>query len=522
MSGQRTKAATLLLVSLVAFDACIGSDSAAPPIKAPEAKAEEKFERPPRARPAGLKSTLTSKHIRSCLYEDQLDPSEIAGLYYNVTDLVAGQVEVSRSLPFETPSSEMLGPEAFAREVRTAHIKPRSAEVITTRSLAWALGLTPSGLDVNEFLKGEGTGLLAGFYDPKTEQIVVERKGKLDAEYVVLAHEFIHAATDQAFGLPDNKFKNIIDDERLATSSLIEGDAALGEMRILSRFAPQHSVKKAVKAQVAFPEKFKADRGAGVPYLLMDTVLFPYQWGPAFVCSIYKERGWSGVNRMYSQPPTTTAQILFPERYLRREAARAPAPLSRPPRPWKLKAKGDIGAAHLKALFEAPGDVESRALSRPFSRAAAWAGGTYEVWSTITTNPGSKSRRRKSETGDTTSSIHDTEASKREQETGTEGEEIEQPYVVGVSLIEHKEHRGSLCSSMNSWYRAAFGSADHELIADRTVQYSDYKQDAVIACPKNKVILGFGPSPELARAIAGMRSDASTSASPGAPSPASS
>jgi hypothetical protein len=167
---------------------------------------------------------------------------------------------------------------------------------------------------------------------------------------------------------------------------------------------------------------------------------------------------------MYQRLPESSAQILFPDRYLDKESpAKAPA-FAKPPDSFKVSARGLLGAAHLKAMFEAPGDDEDNALSRPYARAAAWAGGRYEVW---------------------------------EKNGGYE------EYLIGVSLVEHADHRGLMCSSMHEWYEAAFTDSKRELAGDKTVEYEDDGQSAVITCERDVVRMGLGPSLEEARLAIG-------------------
>lgn len=116
----------------------------------------------------------------------------------------------------------------------------------------------------------------------------------------------------------------------------------------------------------------------------------------------------------------------------------------------------------MKSMFEAPGDVEKRALRRPLGRAASWDGGKYKLWIV---------------------------------------DDSDDESVVGVSLVEHKDHPGLLCSSMNAWYKASFFDAKPELIADRVVAYSDEYQKAIIACSGRNVRIGIAPTQELAQAV---------------------
>jgi hypothetical protein len=160
----------------------------------------------------------------------------------------------------------------------------------------------------------------------------------------VLAHEFAHAAVDQAFHPRNRGSGRLVDDSSLAIRALIEGEATLVEFRFLSRLSPLKRVKKAVRDHVDYRREFRGDRKNGVPYAIIEDLVFPYQWGLAFVCSVYKKRGWAGVNRLHKRPPLSTAEVIFPERYLKGNRPKAPPSLGKPPKPWKPYAKGTIGA----------------------------------------------------------------------------------------------------------------------------------------------------------------------------------
>jgi hypothetical protein len=457
VKGLPLEAAALGTAILLFGGACGG------PERGPVATGAPK--KPPHVAPPRVESSLSTERLRDCLYREPLAPGALDFMYYSPEDLVQDQVEEVRSLEFETPSDlDMLAPKDFDTAVEALGRSPQAREELVTRSLAWTFGLVPHGYDVNQLLRGEGAGLLAGFYDPRTERVAIEEKGKLDVEFVVMAHELTHAAADQRFGLPTSKPESILDERDLARDALVEGDAMLSELRFVSRLGRPGALDKALKAQVDFKEIFKRDRNAGVPYLLIDNASFPYQWGVAFVCSVFKKKGWAGVNRMYSHPPTTTAEILFPERYLKGEHPQKPARLGRVGSPYRLVTEGSFGAAHLKAMFDAPGDEENSALSKTLARASAWGGGRFKMWVS---------------------------------------REDDDDVVVGVSLREHRGSRGLLCDSMNRWYAAAFGNSEDELVADQTIEYADFHQDAVVTCTRSGVKLGMGPSLELARRIAG-------------------
>ena len=457
----------MALLAILVLAAC---DSTSSPPKAaassPTAGEPEEFDPLPKANPPQLESKLTPEELERCLYPKPIDIESLAGVYTSVPDLVAGQVEIARDVQFDAPAVEMLEEKAFDEAVVSAGVTIPPDERVTTKLLAWALGITPQGLNVNFFFGGQDAGLIAGFYDPRDQRIVVQKEGKLDTEYVVLAHEFVHAATDQAFDHPRKKVEPIVDDVSLATTALLEGDASLAELRVLSRLSPKKTVDKAVTAQIGFKDRFVEERDTGIPYLLIDTALFPYQSGLAFACAVFKEQGWKAIDRAYESPPTTTAQILFPDRFIEREEAIEPLDLSKPGPLWQLRDEGQIGAAHLKAMFEAPGDNETQALSRPLARAASWAGGRYQVW--------------------TVGSLNSHE------------------YAVGLSFVEHKDYEGVLCSSLDKWYRTAFGDAGGKLIGDGLVRFQGTQQDALLSCQGREVTMAFARDLRLAKPILGL------------------
>jgi hypothetical protein len=459
--SKRSCCAALAIVALAT--ACtsedpsegVGKDSA-------ETGRDVSFVAPPKVRPPRIESPLATKAVKKCLEQERVDIASLAGTYSGPISFTADQVSQTRELDLRTPSSiDIVEAEEFKRLFDGTSIKIPPKERAINRWLGWAFGYRPLGTDGSLSPPGKNDELVAGFYDPSTENIVVRLKDELDGEYVILAHELAHAAVDQAFGPPTRSRTRVIDDEALAITSLIEGDATLTELRFSSRFAAPGGMVKSIR-QILEATDLEEDRAEGFPHAILDRFVFPYRWGLTFICSVFQKRGWPGVNRIYAKPPSTTAEIMFPQRYLSGEKPRKPARLGKAPRPWKLFGSGQIGAAHLKALFEAPGDYDPAALSRPLARAAGWDGGRYEMWA---------------------------------RDLG----ELET--ILGVSLVEHEDHPGLVCSSMIEWYKAAFNYATREVIADGTVAYTDPVKTAIISCADGIVRVGIAPDKEMAAQI---------------------
>jgi hypothetical protein len=328
---------------------------------------------------------------------------------------VAREVERMRRLRFRRlPRPRYLPRPQFERRIRSELDEYPSAELAQDARALVALGAVPRGTNLKTLMKRTLPGQIAGFYDPASGELVIgssARKGLDTVERLTLAHELEHSLADQTLNLPayleDEHVPDRREDVELAALSLIEGDATL----LTEAFAIEHlSTAEALRSlgpALAAERKFKR-----LPYYLQASTVFPYEDGLTFVCRVFDRGGWKAVDRAYGNPPTTSAQIMFPERYFAREGARN-APDPQPPGGgWKLVEEQAFGAANLLWLFEAPGGVRGRRLSDARERAAAWAGGELRVFSR----------------GATT--------------------------VLGLSLVERRGER-DLCASMRAWFRAA-------------------------------------------------------------------
>ncbi|MEA2433559.1 MAG: hypothetical protein QOG54_1016 [Actinomycetota bacterium] len=427
--------------------------------------------RPPGAEkpPLGVPRHVQIPKVKTALNVDQvtpcLDKRQVVGPIYTALGPVAyaaSQVESTRELDFTIPTNVDLPDDKQFQRLYSDQPPTRRSEDFVTRRVAWALGITPHGLDADYFLRGEGSSLIAGYYDPTDGHIVVRSDGTFDDELVTLTHELTHAATDELFGFSADTRGRMIDDLALAENAVIEGDATLVAARYLSRVAAAEPMHRFIEASLG-SRAYKNQRDAGVPHVVLENFSWPYQWGLAFVCKIYRERGWTGVNRLYEHPVDDSAEIMFPDRYLNGEKPETPPALGELGAPWARSAQAQLGAAHLKALFEAPGDVEGRALSDPLGRAAAWNGGGYELWVDSDT----------------------------------------QDAALGVALVEHRGFHNVLCESMHNWYRAAFFDAKADVVARYTVAYDDEDQSAFISCSGRQIRIGIGPDPDTARAVSG-------------------
>jgi len=159
---------------------------------------------------------------------------------------------------------------------------------------------------------------IAGYYDPETNEMVVVASrdaNELSAsDQITFAHEVVHALQDQHYDLESYNDIRLdgTSDQSLAVTALIEGDATLaqidfilGDMRLARDFLAEIE-----------SEDISTEQLDSAPPIISQTLLFPYDQGQVFTQFLYDEGGWDLIDDAYADPPTTTEQILHPEKYL--------------------------------------------------------------------------------------------------------------------------------------------------------------------------------------------------------------
>lgn len=379
-------------------------------------------------------------------------------------DAIAERVVRLRDLQLREPVEPELIPTAeFAGRVTDLVREDyTAAEADLDRRLLASLGAVDRDADLLAMVLDLVGEQAAGFYDSDTGQLVVRAD---DPEAVlgptgqmILAHEIEHAIADQNLGLPGDDDGSDDADGARAALALVEGDAtllmqqyaldALGVMDQLA-MAMDPSVTRSQEQIQAYPQ-----------YLQRELV-FAYTQGLAFVCDLYAGGGWAAVDTAYAEPPATTAQILWPERYAAGEGAVAAGELGSPGGGWSQARTDSFGAADLLWLFSAPSDDTGAALDAPLERAAGWAGGRVELWAN----------------GDDSA--------------------------VGIALAVRAGER-DLCDSVTAWYTAAFPAARTAAVTgDEAAAWTGSDQAAVVVCAGDAVRVGIAPDLATARRVGG-------------------
>lgn len=302
----------------------------------------------------------------------------------SVLDAIAEAVERLRGLTFtdEVDATILTLEQLRARVDREYRKDTTRAEVEASQRVLEALGVIPTGLDLYEQLLRVQVEQVAGFYDDDAKKMVVGSDDVEDPaplERMFLAHEYVHALTDQRFDLGrlDRLVERGADDEAAAFRALIEGEATV----LMYRYAQAVLTPEEQQELVTASEQIETGQFDLLPEFLREGFGFPYGEGAAFVETLIGRGGMDAVDRAYRDPPTSTEQILHPERYLgeRDDPVEVEMPDLRDTLgdEWRLLEDGGVGELDLKLI----GDLQasSGGLSERDARVAAdgWDGGAY-------------------------------------------------------------------------------------------------------------------------------------------------
>lgn len=233
-----------------------------------------------------------------------------------------------------------------------------------------ALGVAPVDFDYVAALVSLMSSQLAGYYEPSEKTMYLASDLGAPERAATLSHELVHALQDQHYDLgklldyhPDAS------DAQTAVHALAEGDAtsAMLDQLLASRGVKATDLsEQLLGVQVRAAAEFAAGT-TDVPDILKRSLVAPYVDGIGLVHFLRRRGGWAEVDRIWKTPPTSTEQLLHPEKLISREE---PLVIAAPPSP--------AGGPHDVALVDVLGEQSVRLLLEewlPRAVAEASAGG---------------------------------------------------------------------------------------------------------------------------------------------------
>jgi hypothetical protein len=264
--------------------------------------------------------------------------------------------------------AEILDDDEFLKRLESSG--PNSAVADKQWQLATALRSVFNVRDARGLLPKDRLELprerVDGFFSMQASAFFVRRRTWTDDGIGglrrLIIHELEHALQDQTFPRP-GPFENA--DEELAARAVWEGDATVASW-VFTR--PASSVRETLLAQ----EKW-ALAAAGRTY---EPEPFPYVAGAAFLTVAYDAGAFPAIDQVFLALPTTTEQVLHPEKYFLGEL---PIPVATPnvPKGTTGIVKGRMGELRTRwILAQCLPTWEARDAAR------GWGGDAYVVFQT--------------------------------------------------------------------------------------------------------------------------------------------
>jgi hypothetical protein len=240
-------------------------------------------------------------------------------------DEIAREVERVRGRKFERSVQASEIDQAELRKVLRAKLAegfPAPPED-TLRTLV-ALGLMEEAPNVIDRLIDLYASQVVAFYDPEPRRFFLVKGGEaalspLDAaggegsaEKIVFAHELMHALQDESMHL-DRRMKDLKDngDRGQALQSLLEGEATLVMIKIAVAELPGGEGAEEMMAPLLTAGAIdKSEIPKGVPDYFVEQLFSPYVDGTAYVRAAIKRGGFAELDRLWKNPPASTAEIL--------------------------------------------------------------------------------------------------------------------------------------------------------------------------------------------------------------------
>lgn len=308
-----------------------------------------------------------------------------------IYDAIEAQVVEMRGLPPVDVKRETIDTEALkAFNVKSFDEDNPPQYIAANERLYKAFGLMPPDESLKQLYLDLIDSQAAGFYRPDDKTLyVVSRTGTIDgAGKITFAHEYDHALQDAAFPVFKD-MKELLDetDRALARAAIYEGDATWLMFQWGStNLTPEEFA--AAQAAGADPESMAVL--AQTPPILVESLLFPYTAGPAFIVPIHTSGGWAAVDALYDDLPRSTEQILHPDKFRAGEepvAVQLPATLATEMGDgWTEAIQDTFGEFQLGVWLRESGITASDASDA----AAGWGGdrlavlnGPQEAWAVV-------------------------------------------------------------------------------------------------------------------------------------------
>ncbi len=315
----------------------------------------------------------------------------------SVVDRITLDVERLRGLPFksEVPVSVVSDDQAMAQVLKRLEEFGELENLAFAETVLKILGLADPDDDVTQLIMDALREQIGGYYDPKTAEFYLLDDMPAALVDILTAHELTHALEDQYYPLDALlEAGDANDDQLFARGAVTEGSATL----LMTIYSVEQAIDQSLNEdELMAMADIGQDAMNAMPEALVRQLMAPYLLGLSFVQG-GNPMAWAAggfpvddVNRAHEAPPTSSEQILHPEKYWNEDKRDDPLVVELGQagellgRGWTMEFDGVLGELTLALLVGAktpqPDDPGAMMGSSWTNRAASgWGGDRFELW----------------------------------------------------------------------------------------------------------------------------------------------
>jgi hypothetical protein len=239
----------------------------------------------------------------------QATPSALAPIFGQILTRVA---EIRALAPLRTISPRFMTREQLESTL-IEDLDEKRDDILNFQDVLKIMGMIAQDADLYQLLLSLYTEQVGGFYNTETEELyVIQGIDELTpSAELTLAHEYTHALQQQHFDI--HAMSKAVEEDSEAESALgalIEGDATTVQIEYMFTYLTPQERQELVNGDGDSPI-FDTS-----PYVLRQSLLFPYTQGSSLVNTLLITGLWQAISNAYRDPPVSTEQVMHPEKYL--------------------------------------------------------------------------------------------------------------------------------------------------------------------------------------------------------------
>lgn len=298
---------------------------------------------------------------------------------------IQNQVKGLRGLESTAPFENALLPSGKTPLLLSAlYLDEQAAlQLEKTERILVALGLLPADYHLTDYELSRHADHLGGLYTPELSRIYVFGDDFSGTQPFAYAHEYGWTLIDQSFDLTALRSPLPclpLSDSCRALQAFVEGDATLLSQQWLNASAPAETF---AAVEASDPPPLLAHAQAPLDFTSRD-LRFLYEDGADFVQTVFDVGGWDQVDTAYANPPSSSEQILHPEKYFAGERGQLlidPSLADALGEGWQPLSDGVLGEWMTYLLLAQGADTDAR-LTESAARGAAqgWGGDELQAY----------------------------------------------------------------------------------------------------------------------------------------------